>query len=374
MNAWLPESEQIHHVRMQLLTLSNRVREHVTTDPLLVYAPSAAADAAAARVIRNLRGVRASGVGGDALAQAGCNLNVPSLLLTRATLTPPRAALVCFAPEWMRSAGVALAMRGTRVLMYGGAEALTDLYAPVPARERIALALTMPDEEAAWRQRGFDARYVGHPASEITRLSRADARGVLSLTAAAAAVAISPGSRSHELRANLPVMLAAFDDVRDRYGAVDARVLLAANLQRRDRAWAESAAAAAGIPTHTVHAEYGVGPLMSAFDVALCGPGTASLEAALGGAAPVILVPSRGRMQRALGTPQPVLSLPNRITSAPLFAEVERDELAAANASERVLNVLDESAEFAHATQRVAEALGEQRPREVVATWLSTWL
>ena len=359
---------------MQLLSLSNMVRERLAPCPLLVYAPTAAADAAAARVVRNLHGVRTAGVGGDALAQAGCNLTSSSLLLTRATVTPPHAALVCFAPEWMRTAGLALSMRGTRVLMYGGAEALPELYAPAHARERIGIALTMPDEEASWRQRGFDARYVGHPASEIARLSRADARSTLQLTPAAAAVAILPGSRSHELRANLPVMLSAFEEVRDRYGAVDARVLLAANLQARDRAFAEEAAAAAAIPCHTVHPEYGVCPLMSAFDVALCGPGTASLEAALAGTPPVVLTSARSRVQRAMGHQPLMMSLPNRIANAPLFAEVERDEHGSINASERVLNVLDEAAEFAAATQRVVEALGDLCPKDRVASWLEAWL
>ena len=313
-------------------------------------------------------------MGGDALRRAGCTLGLAPAVLARATVLPPRAALFCFAPEWMRTAGVALAVRGTRVLMYGGAESLTDLFAPPEARERIAIAVTMRDEEETWRRRGFDARYVGHPAAEIKGMSRTDAREALGLTRAAAAVALLPGSRIGELRANLPYMLDAFEEVRDRYGAVDARVLLAANLDPRTRAHAEALAQNSGVRTFVVDPESGVGPLLPAFDAAMSGPGTASLEAALADVPPVVLVPSRMRLLSVLGQSIEWQSLPNRVLGAGFYAEIERGESAAGSLAEHVLTALDEPAEFKLASARVKRAVGEQQPRERVGQWLRSWL
>ena len=71
----------------------------------------------------------------------------------------------------------------------------------------------LPFEEEVWRSAGIDAHYVGHPALEERRdpiAGRVPARELVGMTPFAAAVAILPGSRPHEVRRLLedPLVLA----------------------------------------------------------------------------------------------------------------------------------------------------------------------
>ena len=101
--------------------------------------------------------------------------------------------------------------RGVPVLFF----ICPQLWAWAPWRARrfarvVDHALTiLPFEEAYFRKLGIDARYIGHPAADALAEQETDASTALDDEVAAAdpALALLPGSRTQEIRANLPTMI-----------------------------------------------------------------------------------------------------------------------------------------------------------------------
>src|SRR5258706_5695711 len=126
----------------------------------------------------------------------------------------------------------------------------------------------LPFEESMWRERGIDAHYVGHPASESTWLDRTAAREMCGLTPFAHAVAILPGSRPHEVVRLLEPMLEAYERVRKDRASIDGRVLLAPSLDAATRKWAVARAEEWDVEVMEVDARVGAAPCLGAFDAA----------------------------------------------------------------------------------------------------------
>ncbi len=118
----------------------------------------------------------------------------------------------------------------------------------------------LPFEEALWRERGVDAEYVGHPACEVSALTREEAREALGLTPYARAVAILPGSRPHEVDRLLEPMLEAYERVRHERASVVGRRLLAPSLDPAPRERALRAAARRGVEVVEVDGRVGMQP------------------------------------------------------------------------------------------------------------------
>lgn len=300
---------------------------------LLIVAGEASGDRMAALVARTLaaRGVRAWGIAGpscrsagvetiadtstlaamgirDALARAPAALAAIARLARRIRKDPPAAALLVNYTELNTHLGRALRRLGVRVLWCVAPQA----WAWREGRFRTLgssldkLAVILPFEEPLWRRAGVDARYVGHPALDIPWLPRAEARSRLGLLPGAAdraqgagaadrapgagapALALLPGSRSGEVtRLTRPFCDAASILLRE--GSVAAVRLFAAPwLDDRARALVDREASRASIPVVIPDTEHGAAPLLTAFDASLCASGTASLEAALAGALPVV--------------------------------------------------------------------------------------
>jgi len=79
-------------------------------------------------------------------------------------------------------------------------------------RERVSKMLVIfPFEEKYYRDRGVDAEFVGHPLADLPlpTISRKDYASQHGLDARKQWIALLPGSRSKELRHNLPVMARA---------------------------------------------------------------------------------------------------------------------------------------------------------------------
>lgn len=77
-------------------------------------------------------------------------------------------------------------------------------------QERVSrMMVIFPFEERFYRARGVDARFVGHPLAEIPlpTISREEYAALHGLNPAKDWIAILPGSREKEVRANLPIML-----------------------------------------------------------------------------------------------------------------------------------------------------------------------
>jgi lipid-A-disaccharide synthase len=370
--------------------------------PLLVVAGEASGDRAAAAVLQRLPGVRAFGLGGAALADRGVELvadlrrstalgvgeswtrawGVASAwaAIARASKRrrPPCALLVNYS-DFNALLAPRLRARGVRVLWY----IAPQIWAWRPGRGRSLrasidrMALVLPFEEALWRGLGVDARYVGHPALETPRANRGAARAILGMTPYAAAVAILPGSRPHEVRALLPAMLDAFEALRADRGAVDARVLVAPSLDDATTRWLRAQCAARRVSTYDVDPHRGALAVLSAFDVSLCSSGTASLEAAIARAIPVVAYRvgwSTEIVARAL-LRTPNVALPNVLLGKRVFSELLQ---ANANSEEMLAalgRALDHRAMLLGACEELEALLGAERsPSAAVAAMLAPWL
>lgn len=345
---------------------------------LLVVAGEASGDRAAAAVVAQLDGVRAFGMGGGALAREGVELVADlrettamgftevgrraakvarawTRVKTAAKARRPSAALLVNYTEFNTRLASALSAQGTRVLWYGAPQT----WAWRPARgvalrahvERMAVML--PFEERLWRDLGVDAHYVGHPALEDARAAarlggRDQARARLGLTREAPSVAILAGSRPHEVRRLLPIMLSAFEAGRRERAGIEARVLVARSLDEGTRTWALATAREQNVPSHEVDARDGMATLLPAFDASLVASGTATLECALARVVPVIayrvgLVTELGaRMLLDL----PHVGLPNILLGEGAFPELLQRRCAPGPMAHALLRALDERAGY----------------------------
>jgi lipid-A-disaccharide synthase len=375
----------------------------VTRD-LLVVAGEASGDRAAAAVIAKLRGVRAFGMGGGALQREGVELIADLRSATalgvsevarraygvglaygrlRAAIRrrQPGAALLVNYTEFNSRLAATLWSAGTRVLWYGAPQiwAWRSSRAAPLRRHLDRLAVMLPFEEDLWRSLGVDAHYVGHPALEDRRgpEHRVAARELLGLTPFAWAVAILPGSRPHEVRRLLEPMLVGYESVCHDRASVDARVLLAASLDDRTRAWAYALAKAHDVDAVDVDPHAGIGYALPAFDAALCASGTASLECALARVVPVVCY--RVGWATELGArallKTPYVALPNVLLGRAAFPELLQRNAAPTRIAEELARVLDQREAFLASCADVERALGDHTtPSRDVARMLEPWL
>jgi len=73
------------------------------------------------------------------------------------------------------------------------------------------MLVIFPFEEGFYRERGVDAKFVGHPLADLALpgISRAEFARGNGLDAAKTWIGLLPGSRAKEIRLNLPEMLRA---------------------------------------------------------------------------------------------------------------------------------------------------------------------
>lgn len=312
----------------------------------------------AADVVSSL-GVPTFGLGGDELAHAGADIvahlrefttmgvgsvatRTPSLawaaarLATALSARRPRAALLVGFSEFNARLGPLLRARGLPVLWYGAPQiwAWRERRGRRLRRAADRLAVILPFEEPLWRQLGADARYVGHPALDETRLGRVHARAKLSIAKTATSVAVLPGSRPAEVRRHLEPMLDAIRQLQQSDRELEARVLLAPSLDRNTLAWAQRSAEASGV--RLAESPMATTSLLPAFDIALASSGTATLQCALAQVPPVVVYrapPLLGLLARALVHLEHI-ALPNIVLGRRAFPElVQRDATATKIAS-----------------------------------------
>jgi lipid-A-disaccharide synthase len=376
---------------------------------LLVVAGEASGDRAAAAVVDRLPGVRAFGLGGPSLQGRGVELlddlrestalgvgevgmRAVGVLrswhrVTRAIRARrPRAALLVNYTEYNALLAPRLQDIGARVLWYGAPQ----VWAWRPDRAATLrtcvdrMAVMLPFEEPIWRASGLDAHYVGHPALETDALARDAARLSMGMTPYAAAVAILPGSRPHEVKRLLQPMLEGYEIVRSDRASVDARVLLAPSLDAATRRWARAACAEQRVEVMDADPRYGATRILRAFDVALCASGTASLEAALARAVPVVAYKvglTTEIAARALLRTEHI-ALPNILLGKRAFAELVQNDVRAQPIADAVADALDRRAELLEACRSVEAALavGTRRagagpvPSLAVAAMLAPWV
>jgi lipid-A-disaccharide synthase len=369
---------------------------------LLVVAGEASGDRAAAGVVGKLAGVRAFGVGGPALAATGADLlgdlremtalgigepaaravriaNAFRRVAHEAKKREPRASLLVNYTEFNARLAPRLRARGVRVLWYVAPQiwAWRASRADDLRRAIDRMAVILPFEEALWRARGVDARYVGHPARETTCLDRDTARRALGMTARAAAVAILPGSRPHEVRRLLAPMLDAYERVRRDRASVDGRLLLAASLDARTRAYAIALANKMHVDVFDVDPHVGAIGVLAAFDVALCASGTAALEAALARAVPIVAyrVGVATEIAARLLLRSEHIALPNVLLGRRAFDELLQRDVQPVKLGKALARALDRRNALLRECAAVDAALGpDASPSREVARMLEPWL
>ncbi len=369
---------------------------------LLVVSGEASGDRAAAAVVEQLGHPRAFGLGGGASAAAGVDLvgdmrDWTALGIGEAASRGgrvwwawravsravrerrPRAALLVNYTEFNARLAPRLHARGVRVLWYGAPQVWAWRAGRIASMRRWIdrLAVMLPFEEELWRRDGVDAHYVGHPALEVSALERTAAREALGLTPLAATVALMPGSRPHEVRSLLTPMLEGYERVRADRASVDARVLVASSLDPATREWLRARCAHAGVETFDVDPGQGAGAVLRAFDVALCASGTASLEAALTRAVPIVAyrvgLVTELTARAFLRTPH--VALPNVLLGRRAFPELLQLDVTASRIATTLADVLDHRAALVAECDAVeASMLRARRPSWHVARMLAPWL
>ena len=374
---------------------------------LLVVAGEASGDRAAALVVAALRGegdggLEVFGMGGSSLESQGaelvsdlrdstalgvtdvaaraCAIRQAYMSIARAARKrKTRAALLVNYTEFNTLLAAHLHARGVRVLWYGAPQIWAWRAGRAGALRRSVdrMAVMLPFEETLWRERGIDAEYVGHPACEVSPLTRTEAREALGLTPYARTVAILPGSRPHEVDRLLRPMLEAYEKVRHDRASVDGRVLLAPSLDAATRERALKAAADWAVEVVEVDGRVGAAPCLPAFDVALCASGTAALEAALARAVPVVAyrvdLLTELAARQLLRTPQ--IALPNILLGRAAFAELVQRDVQPKKIAQALARALDGREALLRACDAVDDALGAQRsPSREVARMLRPWL
>jgi lipid-A-disaccharide synthase len=367
---------------------------------LVAVAGEPSGDRAAAHVVARLRdaNVAAFGVVGPACEAEGAvacarvtraamgalDVAARGLDVARAMLAvrraiderAPRAALLVNYTDFNARLLGFLRRRGVRVLWYAAPQiwAWRASRGDVIGKNVDAMAVVLPFEEELWRACGARARYVGHPAMEIARLARGEARKLLGIARDdARAIAILPGSRTSEVRRLLAPMLAALaPHERDA-----ARVIATSALDGDTLSFMKRHADAASVRVHEVDASYGAISVLEAFDAALCASGTASLECAIANVPPVVayaLDPLAAFVaRRALRTPH--VALPNVLLGRRVFPELLQRE-ANADAMRRALDTIELRAEAAREDcAEVRRVLGGgHEPSRAVAEMLTPWL
>ena len=276
-------------------------------EEILIVAAEASADLLAARVLRELQGLRpglrAFGLGGPRLREAGLEAlhaaeeinvmgfaevlsRIPRILAILRGLTAaaearrPRAALLVDSPDFNLRLAKRLKRLGVKIVYY--VSPMIWAWRPGRARQMAGLVDRMlcilPFEERFYQGTGVQARFVGHPLAERPPPGPAAGyRAALGLAAGRTTVALLPGSRAPEVKRIFPAMLDAAERIQERHPDVQFVVPVAPTLHRESLQPFLASHAALPVTLLAGRAEEAVG----AADAALVKSGTSTLETAL---------------------------------------------------------------------------------------------
>jgi lipid-A-disaccharide synthase len=238
------------------------------------------------------------------------------------------------------------------ILYYGAPQRWAWLGSRLSLLRQIdALAVTLPFEQAWFRQRGINATYVGHPLLDrVQPADRIAARRSLTRQEQETIIALLPGSREGEIRRHLPILRETLraPDMQKATGVLAAvphspeahlcRQLAPEFLQRETRL------------------------ALAAADVALCASGTATLEVALSGVPAAVfyrLSPLSYELARRW-VKVPWISLPNLVLQQPLLPELIQQAMEPEALARCVLQLLQpaERQRIGQGFRQVVERLG----------------
>lgn len=193
-------------------------------------------------------------------------------------------------------------------------------------RHADALLTILPFERDWYARHGAEARYVGHPlADSLAARTEAEAEPPPALQEEGPWVGLLPGSRRREIRDNLPAMLAAAAELRQRIPEV--RFVLP-HLREEVRPLLEEILAEA--PVSVLHAQGCFHTVLPRLDAALAVSGTASLEVAAHGVPSVVAYAVPSRLSRWLmhaAVAVPWVAAANLVAGRELVVERLGDDL-----------------------------------------------
>ncbi|MGQ0553551.1 MAG: lipid-A-disaccharide synthase [Planctomycetota bacterium] len=300
-------------------------------------------DQHAARLLRHLQqlvpGLQAEGLAGPELVAAGCTSHADLVSQGIFGIRGALAALPQMFALLRRVAGLFDARRPDLVVIvdYPGLNLYIarlaarrgipvvyfiapQLWAWAPWRLRrfarvVDEALVIfPFEERFFTQSGLPAHYIGHPVLDALAAGEsalADSATLAALRSRPRAVALLPGSRPSEVRANMPLLLNAAREVRARYPDVSFH---SAHVSPTEAASMAALAKAAGLDL-TIHGDE-VHAVMAGCRCAVVASGTATLETALLGTPLVVIY----RVSNALRLLARALVIPEWVSQVNLIA------------------------------------------------------
>lgn len=357
---------------------------------LLFSVGESSGDQRAAALLAELRaaagGVEAFGMGGPALAAAGCRLTVDNSRLQvmgfvdvlrrfgdvrraframtdAARRERPAAAVLVDYPGFNLRLAARLRAMGVKVVYYVSPQ----VWAWAPGRAgRIArlvdrMLVLFPFEAELYGRLGASVEFVGHPlADELPGRyaeGREALRGELGAAGGGELLALLPGSRPMELAKHLEVFAAAAALVRRERPGVCAVVALAEGADGAAAAAAVRRAAGEELPVLAGRTRQ----VLAAADLAVAASGTATLEAALLGC-PLVVCYRTGWLNYALArllVNIPCVSLANVVAGRAVVPELWQGEVSPRRVAGAALALLADPA----ARSRTRAALAGLRGR-----------
>ena len=302
------------------------------------------------------------GVGGERMRTAGCDTvvdakdlavvgiseivsHLPKIyglfhkLIAEADRRHPALAIVIDSPAFNWRVARQMHKRGVPVVYYVCPQFWAWRQGRVRLlRKYIDKALVIfPFEEKFYRDRGVDARFVGHPLADlrrpdVTRDQYATENGLIS---SRQWITLMPGSRAKEVRMNLPEMLWAANFLGDEYEFVlpvapTISKDLILEVMKRDRG------------TVAIHLTTDALPALAHSRAGIIASGTATVEAALMGT-PFVMVYRVSALTYLLGRPRvkvPHFAMVNLIAGKEIVPELVQHDFTATKVVARLREVL----------------------------------
>lgn len=203
------------------------------------------------------------------------------------------------------------------------------------------MAVIFPFETVYYEREGIPVRYVGHPSvgKVLPKNTKAQDLELFGLGTAKPVVGIMPGSRSNEIERMLPVMLAAANQLQNKFPGM--HFLLSQADSVPDKQIAEHLSSANLMITVIKKKPYDV---IQCCDAIMTASGTASLEIALMGV-PMVIAYKLATLTYWLGrllVKTPYIGLPNIILGRLAVKELIQNEASADNLFAEITKILKE--------------------------------
>jgi len=198
------------------------------------------------------------------------------------------------------------------------------------------MMVIFPFEAEIYQNAGVSCSFVGHPLLDM--VPEPAPRGTAVGPKAPVRVGLLPGSRPSEIQRHLPILLAAFEQIRRRFPGAQARLFAAANLPDSLFQPALQKCDGVGFVRETRYEE------RSTLDLALTCSGTATLENALLGIPMVVMYrmfPPTYWIAKAV-VRVPYIALANILLGKPLVPELIQSQATPERVAEEALAILED--------------------------------